>query len=151
MISSDAIGRFFLPNSQHSPTTTTFQQPPFNSPGENKASYVHIRSRTPLNYLALLNCCCNSTCISMRLRRPDLPAAADQSEHVRPPCMISPDVIGRFFLSNSQPSAEFILSNNLHSIPPTKTNDVPKYKTPKLPGYPTIWYQERRDTPRRRV
>ena len=33
-------------------TINTFQQPPFNSICENKALYVYIRSRTPLNYCA---------------------------------------------------------------------------------------------------
>ena len=62
----------------------------------------------------------------MRLQRSDLAAVDSPSmyDHVY-------DVlrcIGSFlFIENSQHSAELILSNNLHSIRPAKTNDVPNH------------------------
>ena len=62
----------------------------------------------------------------MRLQRSDLAAVDSPSmyDHVY-------DVlrcIGSFlFIENSQHSAELILSNNLHSIRPAKTNDAPNH------------------------
>ena len=55
-------------------TWPTVQQPSFNSAGENKALYVHIRSRTPLNY-CIVAAVVVSTRIPMRLQRSDLTAA----------------------------------------------------------------------------
>ena len=138
--------------SYHTHTRSAFQQPSFNSTGENKALYAHIRSRTPLKYCtatAVVVC----TSIPMCLQRSDLTAAVDSpSRYDHRQGMIPSDVIGWFFLSNSLHSAEFILPNNFQSIPPAKTEDVPNYKiSNKLPGYATIWYQERRYTPRRGV
>ena len=131
-------------------TRPTFQQPSFNSTGENKGSYVHSRSRTPLNYCTAAVVV--STRIPMRLQRSDFTAAAVDSRACTTTCMIPSDLNGWFFLSNSQHSADFILPSNLHSIPPAKTEDVPNGRTAnKSPGYATTWYQERRDTPRRRL
>ena len=57
-------------------TRPTFQQPAFNSTGENKALYVHIRGRTPLNYCTAAAVVVSAR-IPMRLQRSNLTSAVD--------------------------------------------------------------------------
>ena len=78
-------------------TRPTFQQASFNSTGENKALYAHSRSRTPQNY-------CTAAAAVV---------------------VIPSDVIGWGFSIELTTLGRIHTPNNLHSITPAKTEDLP--------------------------
>ena len=112
---------FFLSNSQHlAHLPTTFIK--FDRRKQKKlCTHIFQVEHLPLNYCTAAVVV--STGIPMRLTQQQWKARACTAT-----CTIPSDVIGVFFLSNSQHSAEVILPNNLHSIPPAKTESMPRYK-----------------------
>ena len=88
------------------------------------------------------------TRIPMHLQRSDLTAAVDSpSMYDRPYDTLRCDCL--VFLIAVTTLGRIHNPDNLHSIPPAKTEDVPNYKTPKeSPGYATIYSTKNGAIPR---